>query len=598
MLAHTPGHTRLGQLRCCARRRLETNRGAGKPGRLLNPEKRETMTAPNAPASPLFIAGPGNDLLTGGPGFDFLNGLGGNDTILGNGGGDRLQGQAGDDVIFGGAGADTIFGGDGKDTVAGGSGQDLVYLGAGDDLFQWVAGDGADKINGGAGFDTAALTMSVAGETIGISATGSGARIAGDGRAAIEVQDVERINLQMLDGADKLVINDLTGSLVQEVTINLAGAAGGGDGAVDSITVKGTGGDDFIDLLGQPGQFFVLGTPAFVTVQNAEAIDTFTISGGAGDDRISAGSISAGAGKFTLDGGAGDDQILGTQGNDTLLGGAGDDFIDGGKGNDIAQLGSGDDIFIWESGDGSDTIEAGAGFDGIRFSGSSANETVELGAANGTVSFNTSAGGGSSVAMKDAELISLLSFGGADTFVINDLSGTQVEIVDISLFDFGVPGGNEDVVVVNGTSGADNIVITEENGVITITGLGQVIRITGFNPANDTLHINGLDGNDTIDATDLAGMDLQIDGGSGNDLMIGTAGADILIGGDGDDIILSGSGNDVAIGGLGDDGLFGDLGDDVLDGGAGTDILVGGGGVDVLLNGEVVLSVVPDAFFA
>ena len=66
-------------------------------------------------------------------------------------------------------------------------------------------------------------------------------------------------------------------------------------------------------------------------------------------------------------------------------------------------------------------------------------------------------------------------------------------------------------------------------------------------------------------------------GGSGSDVVVGTAGADHLVGG---------SGNDVLCGLGGDDVLEGGCGNDYLDGGAGKDTLHGGTGNDVLVNGE------------
>jgi Ca2+-binding RTX toxin-like protein len=53
-------------------------------------------------------------------------------------------------------------------------------------------------------------------------------------------------------------------------------------------------------------------------------------------------------------------------------------------------------------------------------------------------------------------------------------------------------------------------------------------------------------------------------------------------------LLNGGDGNDVLIGSAGDDLLLGAAGDDVLIGGAGTDTLNGGPGDDVLLEGEIV----------
>jgi Ca2+-binding RTX toxin-like protein len=71
----------------------------------------------------------------------------------------------------------------------------------------------------------------------------------------------------------------------------------------------------------------------------------------------------------------------------------------------------------------------------------------------------------------------------------------------------------------------------------------------------DRLVINGLGGDDVIEASGLAAgsMLLTADGGDGNDVLIGGDGNDVLLGGAGDDVLLGGPGIDVLDGGDGDD---------------------------------------------
>ena len=85
-------------------------------------------------------------------------------------------------------------------------------------------------------------------------------------------------------------------------------------------------------------------------------------------------------------------------------------------------------------------------------------------------------------------------------------------------------------------------------------------------------------------------------GGSGSQVVVGTAGSDRLVGGSGndelcglggDDVLDGGSGQDHLEGGDGSDVLRGGSGNDDLDGGAGFDRLFGGSGNDTLRNGEV-----------
>ena len=58
------------------------------------------------------------------------------------------------------------------------------------------------------------------------------------------------------------------------------------------------------------------------------------------------------------------------------------------------------------------------------------------------------------------------------------------------------------------------------------------MNIVGFEPTSDRIVINGLAGDDVIEASGLAagGIQLTADGGDGND---------VLVGGDGDDTLSS-----------------------------------------------------------
>lgn len=83
----------------------------------------------------------------------------------------------------------------------------------------------------------------------------------------------------------------------------------------------------------------------------------------------------------------------------------------------------------------------------------------------------------------------------------------------------------------------------------------------------------------TATGTDI--VDVDFDGGNGNDNFTGGAGADDFTGGGGDDMLTGGGGADVMYGGVGDDTLVGDAGIDLLIGGIGGDTLTGGGDRDI-----------------
>jgi Ca2+-binding RTX toxin-like protein len=96
--------------------------------------------------------------------------------------------------------------------------------------------------------------------------------------------------------------------------------------------------------------------------------------------------------------------------------------------------------------------------------------------------------------------------------------------------------------------------------------------------------IFGLDGNDVLDGG-VAGATL-VSPNSGNDSLFGGNGNDVVFASDfGNNSIRGGDGNDTIVGFAGNDSLFGDAGDDVIDGGRGDDRIYGGMGGDSMYGG-------------
>jgi serralysin len=89
----------------------------------------------------------------------------------------------------------------------------------------------------------------------------------------------------------------------------------------------------------------------------------------------------------------------------------------------------------------------------------------------------------------------------------------------------------------------------------------------------------------TVPTSTATGND-TLNGGNGNDAILGLAGNDTLNGGNGNDVLDGGGGNDKLTGGNGTDMLFGSVGNDDLDGGNGKDTVNGGAGDDVLTGGN------------
>ena len=458
-----------------------------------------------------------------------------------------IDGGAGDDTIFGSRGADMLVGGAGNDFIDGQQGDDVAKLGAGDDTFRWDPGDGSDTVDGQDGFDTLLFNGAGISENVDISANGPRARFVRDiASITMDLNEVERIDFNALGGADKIVVNDMTGTDVTRVNLNLASAVGGGDGQADEITVKGTAGKDTITVASVGSEIVVSGLPAETHIQNAEgALDKLVLTGDGGDDVIDASGLLAGKIGLELQGGAGADEFIGSHGADLMIGGDGDD---------VAFMGAGNDVFVWNPGDDNDTVDGQDGFDKLLFNGAIISENVEISANGDHARFSRDIAN-VTMDLNDVETIEFNAFGGEDNIEVNDLSGTDVTDVRVNLaatIDGTTGDGQVDTITINATEGDDVIVVTNENGVVRVSGLASDVVISNFD-ANDRIVIHGLGGDDVIEASGLGtGMLLTADGGEGDDILVGSDGADVLSGGAGDDVLLGGAGLDVLDGGPGD----------------------------------------------
>jgi Ca2+-binding RTX toxin-like protein len=487
-----------------------------------------------------------------------VNALGGNDVV--NAAGLpagvvnlTIDGGAGNDRIIGSDGADRLIGGDGNDTIIGGRGNDEAFMGAGNDTFVWNPGDGSDIVEGQGGVDTLQFNGSNANENIDLSANGSRLRLFRDvGNVTMDVNGVEQVNVAALGGADTITVNDLSGTGVTAVNIDLAGATGQGDGQADTVIVSGTAAADSITISGSGSTAVVAGLSATVHITHAEgALDSLHVNGLAGNDTINASALQAGVISLTEDGGDGDDLLIGSPGNDLII---------GGRGNDVALMGAGDDIFVWNPGDGSDTVEGQGGHDTLQFNGSNANENIDL-SANGSRLRLFRDVGNVTMDVNGVEQVNVVALGGADTITVNDLTGTGVTDVNIDLAvppGSGVGDGQADTVIVNGTAGDDVIMAAGDASGVAVSGLTARVNITGAEAANDRLVINALAGDDDVTASGLQAGVIQLtaDGGDGSDVLIGSPGNDILRGGAGDDILIGGGGQDILDGGPGNNTLI------------------------------------------
>jgi Ca2+-binding RTX toxin-like protein len=152
----------------------------------------------------------------------------------------------------------------------------------------------------------------------------------------MDLNDVEGIDFHALGGADTVTVNDLAGTDVTEVNLDLAGVGSPGDGAPDNVIMFGTSEDDVALVFGDASGTSVFGLAALVNITGAEAAnDRLTLNSFAGDDVIEASGLAAAGIQLTGDGGDGHDVLIGGSGNDTFFGGPGDDVLIGGPGIDL-----------------------------------------------------------------------------------------------------------------------------------------------------------------------------------------------------------------------------------------------------------------------
>jgi Ca2+-binding RTX toxin-like protein len=298
------------------------------------------------------------------------------------------------------------------------------------------------------------------------------------------------------------------------------------------------------------------------------ANDALVINALAGNDGVTATTLPAGVIKLTIDGGVGDDTLLGSQGADVFLGGDGDDFVFGDNGTDLALMGAGNDVFQWNPGDGNDTLEGQDGSDTMLFFGANIAENIDVVANGGRVLFVRNIAS-VNMDLDDVEQIDFRALGGADNIVVGDLTGTDMTQIGLDLR--GPNGGGDgaaDNVTVNGTQGADVFGAAGDAGGVQVFGLAAKVNIFFQEQANDRLTLNGLGGDDVLDATSLeaSGIQLTMNGGLGADVFLGSEGNDLVTGGDGDDVAFLGAGDDTFVWNPGDD-------NDTLEGQAGFDTM-------------------------
>ena len=451
-------------------------------------------------------------------------------------------------TLRGGKGKDKLTGGTGGEALAGGPGADKVFGKGGPDSIFWKAGDGNDTVDGQGGADTVGLTGTAVNDGMLLRAS-SGALRAQTGAEVVIAKGVEAANLTPLAGVDAVDVGDLSGTPVSAVNVDL-GVTGVADASADTVTADGTGGVEVATVTASLGQVLVSGFPESMAISGSSSSDRLTLNGLGGGDTLSGSVGLAALILLTLDGGDGNDTLNGGNGADILVGGNQNDVVDGNGGNDVEFLGDGNDTARWDPGDASDVIEGETGNDLMDFNGAAGAEIFTASSNGGRLLFTRNVG---AVVMDvdNVEFVDLAALGGVDTVTVNDLGPTDVTSFVADLSVGGVGDTAIDAVTVNGTNAVDLFNVSGGGGSVLVQNVSFGVSLVAAEPANDTLTVNLSGGDDIFSASGLAAtsVDLTVNGGNGNDILVGSQGGDTLNGDANTDYIDGGAGIDAQSGG-------------------------------------------------
>ena len=504
-----------------------------------------------------------------------------NDVVKGGGTLDSLFGAAGDDTLDGWYGNDTLEGGAGNDTLIGGEGLDTAtYASATAGVNVDLRIQGVAQNTGGAGTDTLSGIEYLTGSGFGDTLRGN-------------------------DGFNLLIDSTVSGPAGQ--TDSLFGYGGNDTISVTraaaavatNVNMDGGDGDDLIQL--------IAGTVTFTLAANGTSADADGLSSGvsyAAPGRAGTRNLDT----VTVSGGAGNDRVV--------LTGVATATVDLGTGNDVLSIST-----LGGVGVNAHDITTGAGQDVIQLAGVGAATTTT--ARNNVVRDFTVGNLGDRFELRTATGASFAATSWVNTTNFTGLTSTAQDMFDTGYFRL-LQSGTDMLLQVDrdGTGAA--------NGFVTIAILSGTYTggFTAFNFDGMIGSLN-LQGQGALDET-LTGASKadNLAGNDGNDLLIGLAGNDTLDGGNGDDVLRGGTGDDILIGGAGtdtasysdaasgvtvnlglsgpqatgagndsltgienltgsafNDTLTGDAGANVIDGGAGNDAIDGGAGADKMIGG-------------
>ncbi len=120
----------------------------------------------------------------------------------------------------------------------------------------------------------------------------------------MDTDGVEVSVFNALGGSDAVTVNDLTGTDVREVELNLDSGqgAGTGDGLADRVTVSGPANREKFIVTGAAHNVLVRGDGPEISLQAAEARDGLNINPADSDEKVDSSGLAAGTIQFSVNG--------------------------------------------------------------------------------------------------------------------------------------------------------------------------------------------------------------------------------------------------------------------------------------------------------
>lgn len=103
----------------------------------------------------------------------------------------------------------------------------------------------------------------------------------------MDLDAVERLELNAVGGADAIIVNDLTGTDLKATDVDLSASAGGGDAQPDTVITTGTNGADRVRVTRSGTRVLTTGLAAQTRIAGSEAAnDRLQINTLAGNDDV------------------------------------------------------------------------------------------------------------------------------------------------------------------------------------------------------------------------------------------------------------------------------------------------------------------------